>query len=63
MKKICILIGLTLLMSGASLDNKAEVSIPEQIDSTIKVDTVVDRFKTLDSLLMEIKKETNGKKK
>lgn len=63
MKKICILIGLTLLMSGASLDNKAEVNIPEQVDSTIKVDTIADRFETLDSLLMEIKKETNGKKK
>lgn len=62
MKKIIILCGTILLMSGASTENKAEFVSPTIEDTVeIEIDTVQDKVHKLDSVLKELKKEVNGK--
>lgn len=68
MKYACILIFMTIALSGTTLSNKAE-SIPEKEiqtvvkEDSINIDPIADRVQKLDSIFSELKSKKNDKSK
>lgn len=62
MKKLCILLSLTILISGASTVNKATPNVIKNIKFK-EIDPISIRSNRLDSLYIELKKQINDNKK
>jgi len=68
MKYACILIFMTIVLSGTTLSNKAE-GIPERkihvvvTEDSINIDPIADRVEKLDSIFSELKSKNNDKAK
>lgn len=62
MKRICVLLFLTMGFAGTSLDNKAEEIAEYKPEESIQLDTITVKIQTLDSLLNELNKHQKYEK-